>query len=84
MTSFATRADYEAAAAKNSEGKVPGDRDYDPSKDIDGGMFGNFDRSRFPPPSSGMFDNILREPREPIQIAHQIPTSPLWVMLRDF
>ena len=65
MTSFATRADYEAAAAKNSEGKVPGDRDYDPSKDIDGGMFGNFDRSRFPPPSSGMFDNILREPREP-------------------
>ena len=65
MTSFATRADYEAAAAKNSEGKVPGDRDYDPSKDIDGGMFGNFDRSRFPPPSSGIFDNILREPREP-------------------
>ena len=65
MTSFATQADYEAARAKNSEGKVPGDRGYDPSKDIDGGMFGNFDRSRFPPPSSGMFDNILREPREP-------------------
>ena len=65
MTSFATQADYEAARAKNSEGKVPGDRGYDPSKDIDGGMFGNFDRSRFPPPSSGIFDNILREPREP-------------------
>jgi len=72
MTSFATRADYEAAAAKNSEGKVYGDRGYDPSKDIDGGMFGDFDRSRFPPPSSGMFDSILREPREPRE-----PRAPL-------
>ena len=34
MASYATQADYEAAKARNSEGKVPGDRGYDPSKDI--------------------------------------------------
>ena len=65
MTTFATQADADAARAKNSEGKVYGDRDYDPSKDIDGGMFGNFDRSRFPTGSRQSFSRFAEMPREP-------------------